>query len=109
MSHQEEVYQFFQAVCQNKTLQDKLKAPCPANRQGFVNVAQASGYNFTTADVDKYVRFYQFYQEFQAAIERYQSGSEDLSSWLKKWQKHIQLCDRDLADDEGTIRYYLRS
>jgi predicted ribosomally synthesized peptide with nif11-like leader len=108
MSHQQEVEKFFHAVCRDKTLQDKLKAPCPANRHGFVNVAQESGYNFTTVDIDKYVRFYQFYKEFQAAIERYQSGSEDLSSWLKKWQKHIELCDRDLADDEGTIRDYLR-
>ncbi len=105
MSHQLEVEKFLQTVCRDKTLQDKLKAPCPANRQGFVKVAQESGYNFTTADIDRYVRFYQFYKEFQAAIE---SGSEDLSSWLKKWQKHIQLCDRDLADDEGTIRSYLR-
>lgn len=108
MSQQEEVSKFFQAVCQDKTLQDKLKAPCPPNREGFVSVAQESGYSFTTGDIDSYVRFYQFYKEFQTAIEKHQSESADLSKWLQKWQKHIKLCDRELSDDhQDTIRRYV--
>lgn len=58
--------------------------------------------------VGSYVRFYQIYKEFQTAIENHQSGSTDLSNWLQKWQKHIQLCDQQLSDDHrDTIRRYI--
>lgn len=105
MSVREQVENFFQAVCQDPDLQNKLKPPCPANRQGFVNIAQECGYSFTSTDLDRYVRFYQFYKEFQAAIEKHQSNQEDLSVWLKKWQRHIQLCDSD--NDQDKISRYM--
>lgn len=99
---------FFQAVCQEKVLQDKLKPPCPATRQGFVNVAQEFGYVFSTASLDAYVRFYPFYGEFQAALEKHQSGIKELSKWLEKWQRHIRLCDENPLDDyQDTIRRYI--
>lgn len=108
MYQQQEVHQFFQAVCQDKTLQNKLKHPCPTNRRWFTDVAQESGYNFTTKDIDNYVRFYQFYKEFQIAIESHQSDSTELSDWLKKWQRHIQLYDQNPLDDyRDTIRRYI--
>lgn len=108
MSQQQEVYKFLQAVCQDKALQDKLSAPCPANRQAFTNVAHEWGYSFTTEELDNYIRFYPFYKEFQTAIERHQSGLVELSDWLKKWQKHIQLCDQNPLDDyRDTIRRYI--
>ena len=94
MSQREEIAQFFQAVCHDRGLQDKLKAPCPANRRGFTSVAQELGYGFTTVALENYVRFYQFYEEFQGAIERHQSGLEELSDWLKKWHRHIRFLDR---------------
>lgn len=105
MSPKEDVERFFQAVCQDKALQDKLKSPCPANRQGFVDVAQEEGYSFTTVDIDNYVRFYQFYQEFQAAIERHQSRHENLSNWLKKWHRHVQLCDQEFDENDKWWKY----
>ncbi len=105
MSQQKDVAQFLQAVCQDKALQDQLKALETANRQSFVNVAQEWGYSFTTVDLDNHVRFYQFYKEFQVAIEEHQSGSESLSGWLNQWYKHIQLYDRD--DDQDKINRYM--
>jgi len=105
MSQQEDVAQFLQAVCQDKVLQDQLKALETPNRQSLVNVAQGKGYSFTTVDIDNHVRLVQFYKEFQAAIERHQSGSEQLSDWLQQWYTHIQLYGRD--DDQDKISRYL--
>lgn len=105
MSAREQVEHFFQAICQDRDLQNKLKPPCPANRQGFVNIAQEGGYSFTSADIDEYVRFYQFYEEFQAAIDRHQSNQEELSVWLQKWQKHIRLYHRD--NDRDKLNRYM--
>jgi predicted ribosomally synthesized peptide with nif11-like leader len=105
MSQQEDVAHFLQTVCQDKALQDQLKALETPNRQSFVNVAQAQGYSFTTADIDNHVRLVQFYKECQAAIERHQSGSEQLSDWLQQWYRHIQLYSRD--DDQDKIGRYL--
>ncbi len=108
MSQQDDVNDFFQVVCQDRDLQEKLKPPCPANRDGFVNVAHERGYTFTTVELDNYVRFYEFYKEFQAAIARHQSGNEKLSDWLKKWHKHVKRYDLNPPDDErDTIRRYM--
>lgn len=108
MSQPDDVDLFFQAVSQEQALQDNLKPPCPANRNGFVKVAHAWGYSFSPLELDNYVRFYEFYQEFQAAINRHQSGVEDLSDWLKKWQKHIERYDRNpMNDEQDTIRRYI--
>jgi hypothetical protein len=107
-SQKAEVGNFFEAVCQEKALQDKLKPPSPANRLLFIDVARTAGYSFSTAALDNYVRFHQFYKEFQTAIEQHQSGIEELSDWLKKWQRHIRLCDQAPLDDHrDTIRRYI--
>ncbi|MDB9316048.1 Nif11-like leader peptide family natural product precursor [Spirulina sp. CS-785/01] len=108
MSRRETIINFFQQVCNNPTLQDKLKSPCPANRHGFAQVANELGYDLTGSDIDDYVRFAEFYEEFQKAIERHQSGEEQLASWLNKWQKHLRRFSQDpLNDHKDTIRRYI--
>jgi hypothetical protein len=108
MSQRERVIDFFQKVCDDPSIQNKLKAPCPANRQGFANVAQECGYDVSGADLDDYVRFYQFYTEFQRAIERHQAGKQTLPDWLNKWEKHLKKFSDDPLDDRyDTIKRFI--
>lgn len=107
MSQRERVVDFFQKVCDDPATQNKLKAPCPANRQGFANVANECGYDISGMDIDDYVRFYQFYEEFQQAIDRHQTGKEKLADWLNQWQKHLRKFDEESLDDYDTMRRYI--
>lgn len=108
MSQREQVIKFFQTACQDRALQDRLKPPCPPTRQGFAAVAREWGYNFDGTAIDDYVRFYQFYEEFQDAINRAQNGSEPLSHWMQKWQKHLKKFEEDpLRDREDTIKKFM--
>lgn len=108
MSQREKVIEFFQTVCQEQQLQNQLKPPCPPTRQGFAAVAQARGYNLDGTDIDDYVRFYQFYEEFQEAIEQHQAGGESLANWLNQWQKHLKHFESNPTDDrEETIKRFM--
>ncbi|WP_265262376.1 Nif11-like leader peptide family natural product precursor [Spirulina subsalsa] len=108
MSQREDIIGFFQKVCDDPTLQDQLKPPCPANRDGVANIAQAWGFNLTGADIDDYVRFAAFYPQFQDAIAQHQSGGEHLADWLNKWRKHLKKFEETPLDDRyDTIKRYL--
>lgn len=103
-----QVIAFFEQVCQDATVQEALKPPCPATRQGFAAVAQAHGYNVEGADLDDYVRYYQFYGECQAAIARHQAGQEDLADWFAQWGRHLQRMERQAGRDRhDTIKRYM--
>lgn len=108
MSQREQVIDFFQAACNNSELQDRLKPPCPPNRQGFSAIARDWGYDLQGDDIDDYVKYYQFYEEFQKAIARHQSGGEHLATWLNKWEKHLRKLASTPGDDrQDTIKRYL--
>jgi len=108
MSQRENVIEFFQKVCHDEALQNRLKAPCPATRQGFAAVAREAGYSFAGEDIDDYVRFVYFYERFQDAIAKHQVGECSLPDWLNKWEKHVQrFADDPLSDHDDTIRRYI--
>jgi Nif11 domain len=108
MSQRQQVIRFFQKACQDRELQNRLKPPCPPNRQGFVTVAREWGYNVQGEDFDEYVKFYQFYEEFQTAIARHQEGQEHLATWLNKWEKHLKKIEQTPLDDRrDTIKRFL--
>jgi|GEM_PF-3009221 len=108
MSQHKKVIEFFQTACEDRKLQDRLKPPCPPTRQGFASVAKETGYDLDGKDIDDYVRFYQFYEEFQEAIDRHQAGGEPLADWLNQWQKHLQHFDSNPTDDrEETIKRFI--
>lgn len=108
MSRRNDVIKFFQKVCDDSGLQEQLKPPCPATREGFAGVAQASGYNISGADLDNYVRFAQFYEQCQTAIARHQGGEKPLPQWLNEWEKHLQRFDENPLDDRyDTIKRFI--
>ncbi len=108
MSQRENVIDFFQTACKDEALQNRLKAPCPPTRQGFEAVAREWGYSFSGIDIDDYVQFSQFYEQFQTAIEEHQNGNGSLPAWLNKWNKHIQKFSENPLDDyEDTIRRFI--
>lgn len=108
MSNRQQVIGFFQTACQNRELQDRLKPPCSPNRQGFAAIAREWGYDIQGEDLDEYVKFHQFYEEFQKAIARHQEGEEHLATWLNKWEKHLKKVERMPSDDRrDTIKRFL--
>ncbi|MBD2580461.1 Nif11-like leader peptide family natural product precursor [Oscillatoria sp. FACHB-1406] len=108
MSKRQLVIRFFQTACGDRELQDRLKSLNPPNRQTFAAIAQEKGQDIEGEDLDEYVRFAQFYEQFQDAIARHQNGEEHLATWLNKWEKHLKKLDEVPHDDRrDTIKRYL--
>lgn len=91
----ENVIQFLQEVCNNKTLQEKIKAASEPLPLRVFDIAQEHGYNFTKLEIAEHISFNTFYKKFQEAIAKHQSGQEDLSVWLKKWQAYVNESEID--------------
>ncbi|MFP4296928.1 MAG: Nif11-like leader peptide family natural product precursor [Spirulinaceae cyanobacterium] len=108
MSQRKQVIDFFQTACQDVALQNRLKAPCSPTRQGFAAVARDWGYDFDGTEIDEFVRYHQFYEQFQAAVERHQQGTENLADWLNQWQIYLKrMADTPFDEREETIKRYL--